>query len=146
MMIGDRKVVKIEQLIKLDNIAALSAILLLETTLYVGLSAMVELYISTPSDENFNKMAAALQECTSRYPDFSRAQDHQIMQLMSSGHLRGTVHSHSESSTPTEPVVPKSTDGITPLFGKDTGNIPPKLPAENTSKSNNIIQLFPKKK
>lgn len=123
----DRTVISTEKLVRLQNIANLSAVVLVETDTYVELAIAIEHYVKDINPENFIRVIKTLEACAKRVSTFHNSREQLMALLMSHGTItRITEH-------PSEPPIDKEE---------------PSTPDPKPPTTNNVVNLsdFRKKK
>ena len=83
----DRTILKVDKLQRLQTIAMMSALSIVEMDHYIRLAMMVEHYVREPSQEAYEQMSAALHVCGSRHQRFHKGQQQLLNLLVENGNL-----------------------------------------------------------
>lgn len=105
----DRKVVMLSELSKLQNIATLSAITVLEFDQFIKLAMTVEQYIQNQGQETFDEMCQSLGQCMVSFPRYHESRQALLTTLMDGGFIKivnkddiGAAESEVEDDQPDE--------------------------------------------
>lgn len=90
MINGDRMVVKLDKLARLNSIADVSARHMITSNDYIALAVAVEDYIVSPNDDKLDNMKKALNLCYSRLEEFNQERKFLTVWLHQNGNLRYT--------------------------------------------------------
>lgn len=117
----DRKVIQLDTLQRLMDIASLSAMTLVEMDHYLQLARAVELYVQSPSAELFKVLHDVLESCKDRHPKFYANQQQLLALLISNGNL--TKMDTSNTPPPIPELQSDVPEADNPPATKPTGNV-----------------------